>query len=71
MATLKDVALRAGVSISTVSRVLASKDVPISENTKLRIRKAAEEVGYLKGKKKEKCVWGLSKVFLKNLIQMK
>ncbi len=49
MATLKDVALRAGVSISTVSRVLASKDVPISENTKLRIRKAAEEVEYLKG----------------------
>lgn len=45
MVTIKDVAMRAGVSPSTVSRVLA--DSPrISQQTKERVRKALEELDY-------------------------
>lgn len=47
MATLADVAARAGVSKSTASRVLNGKtDIPVSAATIARIRQAAEEVGY-------------------------
>jgi len=42
---LKDIALRAGVSVMTVSKVL--RDAPdVSAATKVRIRKLAEEMGY-------------------------
>ena len=45
MIRLKDIALRAGVSVMTVSKVL--RDAPdVSAGTKLRIRKLAEEMGY-------------------------
>ncbi len=47
MATLSDVAVRAGVSISAVSRVLS--DAPsarVSEQTRQRIHEAARELGY-------------------------
>lgn len=45
MATIKDVAARAGVSPSTVSRVLS--DSPrISDETKRRVRQALEEMDY-------------------------
>ncbi|WP_137844511.1 LacI family DNA-binding transcriptional regulator [Microbacterium sp. 2FI] len=47
MATLSDVAARAGVSVSAVSRVLS--DAPsarVSEQTRQRIRQAAEDLGY-------------------------
>ncbi|WP_197735657.1 LacI family DNA-binding transcriptional regulator [Allostella humosa] len=43
--TLKDVALLAGVSISTVSRALTGKGL-ISEQTEKRIRQAAEAANY-------------------------
>ena len=44
MATIKDVAKKAGVSPSTVSRTL--KDNPaISEETKNKVRAAMEELG--------------------------
>lgn len=43
--TIKDVAKRANVSTSTVSRALAGND-KISEATKERVRIAAEELGY-------------------------
>ncbi len=45
MITIKDVALRAKVSISTVSYVLSGKR-PISEKTKARILTVMEEIGY-------------------------
>ena len=47
MATLSDVAARAGVSVSAVSRVLS--DAPsarVSDETRRRIHEAAEELGY-------------------------
>lgn len=44
--TLKDIALRAGISINAVSRAL--RDSPdISEPTKERVRKIATELGYV------------------------
>lgn len=43
---LKDIALRASVSVMTVSKAL--RDAPdVSEATKLRIRKLAQEMGYV------------------------
>lgn len=46
MVRLKDIALRAGVSVMTVSKVL--RDAPdISPATKDRIRRLAEEMGYV------------------------
>ena len=46
MIRLKDIALRAGVSIMTVSKVL--RDAPdISPATKVRVRQLAEQMGYM------------------------
>jgi LacI family transcriptional regulator len=44
--TLKDIALIAGVTINTVSRALKDKE-DISGKTKKRIKKIAEELGYI------------------------
>ncbi len=44
-ATIKDVAMKAGVSPSTVSRVI-SNHPRISEETKRKVRQAMEELGY-------------------------
>lgn len=46
--TIRDVAERAGVSQSTVSRVLNSSEtqIPISQETRERVRRVAEELGY-------------------------
>ncbi len=46
MATLKEVAHIAGVSIATVSRVLSNSDYPVSPQTREAILKVAEDVGY-------------------------
>lgn len=43
--TINDIALKLGVSAATVSRALNDHD-DISENTKKRVRKMAEELGY-------------------------
>ena len=43
--TIRDVAQHAGVSISTISHVFNGAR-PISEATQLRVRRAAEELGY-------------------------
>ena len=45
MASIRDVAVRAGVGIGTVSRTL-NKSGYVSEETRLRIMKAVEEIGY-------------------------
>lgn len=56
MATLKEIADKAGVSITTVSRVLNQDDtLNIQNETKQRVLEAAEEMEYqLKEKKKKK-----------------
>lgn len=46
--TLRDVAEKANVSISTVSRILNKKDstIPISDETRQRVIQAAQDIGY-------------------------
>ena len=46
MVTIKDVAVRAGVSVTTVSRVMNNRG-PLSENTKTAVKRAMEELGYM------------------------
>ena len=46
MATIKDVAKRAGVAISTVSAVL-NRSAPVSEETIARVEEAVAAIGYL------------------------
>ncbi|MGX7030191.1 LacI family DNA-binding transcriptional regulator [Vagococcus zengguangii] len=53
MATIKDIALQAGVSPATVSRVLNhDHDISVGEETKKRIFEAAEALNYTKHHKK-------------------
>lgn len=47
MVTLKDIADKAGVSSMTVSRALNGKSKDISQKTAERIKKIAEEMGYI------------------------
>lgn len=59
MATIKDVAKRAGVSPSTVSRTL--KDSPaISEETKVKVRAAMDELGYVPNSAAQMLATGLT-----------
>lgn len=51
--TLRDVAQRAGVSSSTVSRVLNRPDL-VDESTKATVNKAIEELGYIHSKPKKR-----------------
>lgn len=44
--TLEEIAKAANVSIATVSRVLTNSNHPISDSTRQRIKKLAEEMGY-------------------------
>lgn len=46
-ATLKDVAERAGVSKATVSYILNNADKPITEETRMKVKKAMEELQYV------------------------
>jgi LacI family transcriptional regulator len=43
---INDVAERAGVSITTVSRVISNNPHPVNENTRLKVIKAAQELDY-------------------------
>ena len=45
MVRLKDIAVRAGVSVMTVSKVMRDTS-DISASTKARIRQLAEQMGY-------------------------
>lgn len=46
MATIKEIAEAAGLSIATVSRVLSNSNYPVSDDTRARILKVAQELGY-------------------------
>src|SRR5918992_4242174 len=46
MASLADISRRAGVSIATASRVLNGSTHPVSPAMRLRVVRAAEELGY-------------------------
>ena len=46
MTNIKDVAKAAGVSTATVSRVLANSDAPVRPETKERVLKAINDLGY-------------------------
>jgi DNA-binding LacI/PurR family transcriptional regulator len=45
--TLQSIARKAGVSMKTVSGALHGGDVRMSEETRERVRAAAEELGYV------------------------
>ena len=45
---LKDVANKAGVSITTASMVINNKDISVSEGTRRQVLQAARELGYLR-----------------------
>lgn len=45
-ATIKDVAIKAGTSITTVSRVLSGSDYPVSGELRAEIMKATKELNY-------------------------
>ena len=48
MATIKDIASAAGVSISTVSRILnLDKTLNVSEDTRKKVLSIAEEMNYV------------------------
>ena len=47
--TIRDVAHLAGVSITTVSRVLNDADYPVRPELKIRVKDAAEQLGYTPG----------------------
>jgi LacI family transcriptional regulator len=46
MASLADISRRAGTSVATASRVLNGSSHPVSEATRARVLRAAEELGY-------------------------
>ncbi|ETJ25275.1 HTH-type transcriptional regulator EbgR, partial [human gut metagenome] len=55
MATIKDIASIAGVSISTVSRVLNfDESLNVSDSTRQKILKIADELEYTSSSKKKK-----------------
>ena len=61
--TIKDVAKRAGVAISTVSRVLNGLD-KVSEKTERRVKAAVEELGYVKNTLAVSMVTGQTKTVM-------
>ncbi len=55
MATIKDIAERAGVSVTTVSRVLnMDETLNVSDDTRVRVFGAAEELDYVPRRQREK-----------------
>ena len=44
--TMHDVAQYCGLSIATVSRIINNADYPVSEDARLKVQKAVEELHY-------------------------
>lgn len=61
--TIKDVSDRAGVAISTVSRVLNGLD-RVSDETRIKVEKAVEELGYVKNSLAASMKTGKSKMIV-------
>jgi DNA-binding LacI/PurR family transcriptional regulator len=61
MATIKDVAQRVGVSVSTVSHALSGKR-PVSDETRMRIFQAIEELGYQPSVQAQSLVTGRTQI---------
>lgn len=61
--TIKDVSERAGVAISTVSRVLNGLD-RVSDETRERVRQAADELGYVRNSLAASVKTGLSRLIV-------
>jgi DNA-binding LacI/PurR family transcriptional regulator len=61
MATIKDVAQRAGVSVSTISHALTGKR-PVKEKTRRRIFEAIEELGYRPNLQAQALVTGYTQI---------
>lgn len=61
--TIKDVARRAGVAVSTVSRVLNDLD-KVSEKTRQKVRAAVEELGYVQNQLAVSMVTGQTKTIM-------
>ena len=58
MATIKDIAERAGVSLATVSRVLNyDETLNVQDETRKRIFEAAEALEYTMKEKKMRYIW--------------
>lgn len=60
--SLREVAEKAGVSFSTVSRVLNNADVKISEETRERVRQAALDLGYQPNRAAQSLVTGRTNI---------
>ena len=70
MATLKDIAKRAGVSLSTVSRVLNYDDsLNVLDSTRKRIFQIAHELNYVPKKERKTKKWGHRVCILKGYSQ--
>ena len=75
MATIRDIAERAGVSVTTVSRVLNMDDtLNVSAETRVKVFEIAEELDYVPRKRKNQteespCVKGISIVYWYNYEQ--
>ena len=61
--TIKEVAKRAGVAISTVSRVLNGLD-KVSKKTEIKVKKAIEELNYIPNNMAASLITGQTKVIL-------
>ena len=65
MATIKDIAKGAGVSIATVSRVLnLDETLNVSEETRKKVMEIAEELNYVPVKERKNKIKNYNKMYI-------